>query len=270
MAQTLKRLLVLWFCFTVEIHVHASASEHEPESGATHGTWLSTPAHCNPGTVGCAYRAKAAKLSLTWEGAEISVSEGAVVAWQSGKTMDFVAGTGWIRFHDGAIVSVPSARISGEGEMLIQKDGAETEVTCISGEVRVAPLGASGPVILPAGFRVRVGPVTRKDGAAEMDVPQTAPTAATVKAWWAVYPGTKESFLPLAKQFTATVVDAADKAGPWHFELVQRQVASQREEERKAAARRRKAEAENKQMRDLFRKLNYLGDELPDQAPDSN
>jgi hypothetical protein len=252
MARWLVRLLSLWLVFTVEIQIHATTS-----------FWLSEPVRCVPGNRGCVYLSRQSKSTLTWDGTEISAASGTVLTWHDSSTLELVRGSALLRIDEGVTAKLASAQFSGHGEVLVQRANGLSEIVCLRGELRIRLLGVKEEIILPAGFRVQVGPVTR-DGVAEMEIPLTAPMTPTIRRWWDHYAGTKQAFLPLAKEFMGSVTANVEKASAWHYQLVQRQVASQREADRLERERRLRLEAENKKLRALFRKLNYLGEELPD------
>lgn len=246
------RTFVLFLCFTVEVQIHASQSK-----------WLAEPANCTYSQKACAMRARADKAALSWEDAAVAANKGTVLTWSDSQVVELVSGAMLLRLTEGKRLKVPMATVFGAGEIIVERNGNVVDITCLRGEVFVRALGVAEELRLPAGYRQHLDAVSR-EGHAETGIPMTAPVASSIKTWWSLYQGQKSEFLPLAKEFARTVNTNVDAASHWHANLVERELANQAEAERVQRERRERELKEQRQYKELFRKMNYVGDELPD------
>ncbi|MGE0764202.1 MAG: hypothetical protein AB7N80_13050 [Bdellovibrionales bacterium] len=261
----LRRGLALYLVFTVEVQIHASAADH----GAPHAkaipageAWLSEPAQCMPGQADCAILAKRKKLALTWNGQDIALTRDTALWWTTADSVRLVKGELSAKLNGQSQVTFPNGIISGIGLVLIERRALDIRIVTLEGELLIRPAGANQSVILPAGYSMTLGPI-QENGQAAAEIPQTANPSATLKLWWRLFDGEKAQFMKQAKTFVAAASERADLAGHWHQQMVQRELASQAEREKLAAERRVLEAKEQAKMRALFRKLNYMGSELP-------
>lgn len=246
------RLMILCLCFTAEVQIHAGQSQ-----------WLSEPAHCSFSSKACALQARAEKASLAWEDANVAARKGAVVTWGDSQVIELVKGTVLLSLTEGKRLKLPMAEVFGAGEVIVEKKDGVADITCLRGEVFIRALGVPEELRLPAGYRQHLAAVGR-GGFAQTGIPMTAPVVSSIKMWWSLYQGPKSEFLPLAKEFSRIVNTNVDSASRWHAGLVEREIAAQAEAERAERERRERELSERRKFRDLFRKMNYVGDELPD------
>lgn len=252
MGRRVYRLGLLWLAFTVEVQIHASSK-----------SWLSEPPHCTPHKIPCAMRALSEKAQLTWEELQVVAGRTAALVWFRPRALEVVAGSVLMDVSENVEVKAANAFVRGQGQVLVERLGSEVEITCLSGELSVRPRGAVEALQLPAGYRVHIGLVGR-DGVAITELPLSAPLNETLRKWWQIFPGPKLEFLPLAKEFIKTVKANVTPMSDWQNDLVHRALASQAQAEELARQRRAAQERENLKMRQLFRKLNYVGEETPD------
>lgn len=257
----LRRLLLLYLAFTVDVRlVFASDTRHKAMPAEM--AWISEPAKCQPGAKGCAVSAKVSKLALDWQGQAFVLTKGTAVWWPDQNTVRLIKGTMSLRLSEKLAVTVASGQLRGEGLVLLSRQESATRITVVDGEIRLRPLGSSEELSLPQGYSVWLGEVGG-NGLAQVEVPQAADPAGTLKQWWSVYPGSKKQFMNEARDFVAGAAARAELVSQWHQQIVQRAVASQREQERRKQEARTIELREQAKMRALFRKMNNLSEEDP-------
>ncbi len=246
MARRLIRYVLLFFAFTGEIQIHASQL-----------AWLAEPVHCTFNDAGCAYQARIDKAELAWEDAKISAHKNAVLNWPKSQELQIISGSALVTLTAGKRLKIPTGILTGEAEILVERKGSATTVTCLTGMAFIKPVGATAELRLPAGFTQFLDSVDRS-GQAQTEIPLTAPLSGSIKKWWKLFAGTKTEFLPKAKEFTKTVTANVEETSRWHADLVQREIAAQAEADRIDGERQKRVAEERKHYRDLFRKMNYL------------
>lgn len=250
--KRLSRLLFLSLLFTAEVRVHAESKG-----------WMLEPEKCSQNQGGCSWYAMFSKSSWSNGANKIGANKGSLLQWISSQRVHLVRGNFLIEFSKDFVVGTPSADLTGKGLALIQRKGEVVKFTVLEGEIHIRERNGREAGILLAGHETTIRGIL-KSGDLDVELPQMASLQSVVEGWWALTNSNKEEFF---KEFKAFVQARREKAGPlaaWQKDEVDRQVASLRASERRAYELRQRQERDKKEMRDMFRKLNYLGAELPD------
>lgn len=274
-AKKFAKLFAIYLVFTVEVQIHASSDQHghqvheKAQNQKFHKAkkasdqWVSEPQDCQVGSRDCAIMAKQNKTIVLWDNQEVVLTKNAALAWSTDQTVRLVRGVMSIQLNGKNQVALPNGKIAGTGLVLVERQNLDVNVTTLSGEITVSPVGGPQVMILPSGFKVSMGAIERT-GQAGIEIPQVAPPASTIRLWWSVFSGAKDDFMVQAKNFVKAAPEKAELAGDWQLQMIQREVAEANQKAEQIAKAKEIEAKEQAQMRALFRKLNYLGTELPE------
>lgn len=159
-------------------------------------------------------------------------------------------GSAWVKTSYGDVAV-------SEGQVMVdRRPSGDFEVNSLQGEVAIYPRGGAS-IALPAGYRNWLGPV-RENGLATLGIPQASNREIIFKLWPKLYAGDKKVYLDIIHQYYESWQLAVETAGQLHQVLVERGLASLAEKRRLSAVRKARIERENREMRELFRRKNYL------------
>lgn len=255
--KSVAKILILILVFSVEVSVRATTTQEQiqPEN------LIQFPEGCWQKSERCAIENKTNKV-LTWPEKKVNLflSTNSVVAKKTEQKFLLVSGRLYVQCKQAVEVKTSFLVVDcPEGsEFLIEQEKQQTKVTALNANLKLEAKGPSKEVILlQPGMLIEVGPVA-KMGYSTVSFPRSVPLPWLILTWASAFDGGKD----LLREKIATLLpvwkEQVESISSYNALVYNREVASHEEQLRQEQERRKKVEAENKKMRDLFKKKNYL------------
>ena len=172
-----------------------------------------------------------------------------------------VAGTIWVKSEKQATVrsEFGAVQILAKGEMWVSRTRDRMIVSAIDGDVILHPRGGAEEILVQPGNENWIGRVARQTGQAETGVPMAIPFRPHIERWARLYSGTKADFEIELRRFHGLWSEASEQAARTHKAEFDRKIASIESEKARRLEAERKAQAQNKELRALFRQRVFDG-----------
>lgn len=252
----LPHLIVMIFFSMVDVRVRAGGEPPPEESSEiSNFSELSRvyrePEGCQFGQARCYQMVKKGPFRMSVKDQEWIYGQKSVVRWKAQETQLLkgrvtVKSESVVEFQTGtALVSFSGGRI------LVEKLDESVKVSNVSAKVVVTPRGKKQGFDLPKGFVVVVRNVG-VGGFAQTDIVQAIDIKSLLKDWGELATNEME-FRNEALSFRQIWQNAVALASQWHQVSVERKIAAYEAKQELLRKRRAQREAENRQLRRLFR-----------------
>jgi hypothetical protein len=257
------------FLFTLTLEVKVRAADSVPESRpevSSAGAILSLPkdtalieipAHCLLETDRCAVKTSArGQYKFPMGRGEIVMSANTSVVKGEGSGLTFMAGALWIRTPQPLTIETEFGEIHTAGNeraefWIVRRDG-RIWAQAIESSVYLRPRGGQMDIKLDAGEELWLGGV-QLNGVAMSGIAQPISIATFSNQWALVYPESPKAFEVDLDRVKVQVGRAAAVISQTQGGLLQRSIASEKQDVAKKAQEQAAIDAHNKKYRDLFR-----------------
>lgn len=242
--RSLARILLAFFAFTIEVKVKAEIIE-----------W---PSGCLKTDQTCAIHIDTPQtFTIELGDGDLSLGKDSVVV-RKGTEAELLQGQMLVSVHSPVRVVTRYADLEmSSGRMLVKVDSQEVQVTALNHVVKISLKGHGEVIQLTPGFSVSVKGVDLK-GFSIVEVPQPLVIDSTIRKWARLHKGDRKTLREEIGRSIESWRRAVREGGQWHQQMVERSIASHKEQEARKAAWRAKVEQENQALRRLFRQKNYL------------
>lgn len=238
------RLLVLFLCSSLEVRVKADE-------------WLQDPRNCQLQEKNCLLRAERQKSALSALG--LLATKETLLIGLGGFRVKLVKGSMFAELGTVPEVSTIFGSVSGSGKVVVERKETSTRFTCLEGEMNVITPDRKKTQALSSGLWVEFG----SRGPHDVEIPQVIARQAVIELWWRHYDGSKAEFKNQIRPLLEALPEKAENLAGLQGEMVQRSVASQAAADQLKREGAEREAREQAKMRALFRKENYLGEEIP-------
>lgn len=212
----------------------------------------------------CAILNEAKRLTFIHFGTKVSIGSKTTIVLLSNNMIQIINGNVWIysKSRDSEfIVKSEYGSVKSEGliHTFFAKSAEIFEIYPLRGKVSVYPVGDKGRdgLELRAGYRSQLGPVA-VNGRAFYEFPQPANLKGLLKRWAHLFDGDPDQLVKEVSAYKEPWLQAAEESSRWQKEIAQRMIASYEEKQKKIQRQREARLREEKALRNLFRKKNYL------------
>ena len=239
-ASLITHALLFIVSFSIEITVHASAIM-EPRN------CLNTKAVCaieNPSVEPLEIKVGSSILTLDHDTTLVRTTDSHV---------RLVKGTLWVRATPEMTVSAEfgDAQATTSSEFWITRSKDSMTVSTVLGAVEISGRGTNEKLIVTAGLQNTLGSVNLA-GQSSTGLPMPIPFKELVTRWAKFYRGPKKDFLAQVDAFHTVWVDASKESAEINRTLYSRKVASVESLKRAAAEKSAKANAEKRELHELY------------------
>ncbi len=268
--STAMRFLLFLAAFTLEVRVRAEthAAKHEQahespiradKSPAPSLTSISSvleqPDQCWKAEGPCALRtSQQGRADLQIGQSEMVLDEKTTILRVDKSDLRFVSGRLWIKAKASLKVLTEFGEIEvGPGEAWLERDSEKVLVSSAGSEIKILPRGSRAEILIEPGLENWIGKVGL-NGEARIGLPSPIPLKSHLQRWAKLFRGSKAEFESQAQAFHEVWQRAAQGVAVVHQELYERKVAGLQAEEARRNGEKRRAEARNRELRDMFRK----------------
>jgi hypothetical protein len=242
----MKPFLLFLVTFVLEVHVHAATlvTQEPPRC-------LQTKNVCAVGND------DERGFEMKVGDADVTLDRGSAVIRKSDREIRLVKGTVWIRGNLTVTSEFGSARSVEAGDFWVSKNPNEMAVMAVSTDVELQARGSSETLTVSEGLQNTLGEIGF-NGQASTGLPMPIPFKDFVMRWGRLYKGPKKAFETQVDSFHAKWEEATQASATINKALFDRKVASIEEAARSEAEKKAKVEAENRSLREMFRRKNGL------------
>lgn len=261
--------LLFFLTFAIEIRVHASSPRDESpkkaEVSVSVGSILQEPSSCFvEKTYPCAVKNRLRKpLALEWNGMSLGLGRNSSLVLQQDGSLrlifgDFVLQTQSDLMLKSEFTDIELRVIRSQNPMAMaffQKNWRDVRAVTVKGEIVLKPLGRE-EMIITRGFETRVSTVSSR-GRAGIEIPAPFHFKSLLKALSPYFSDRgkfKKEMAEVQKAWSTSVTSSGD----WYLSLIDRQIASARDEEERKKLARENLRKENEELRQLFRRRNFF------------
>ncbi len=248
-ASLLAHALLFVTTFSVEITIHASELV------------LQEPIGCLVRSSVCAIENTAQSSFELKLGASVVVLDtGAVVIREANDVIRLVKGTAWIKAQSTMHVRSEFGEVSNssDGEFWVSRTSENLTAAATSAILLLSPKGSNEKLQIDPGLQNTLGAIDF-NGRATTAVPMPIPFKDHVMRWARLFHGSKKQFEDQVDKFHKQWVSASQASAELNQRLYSRKIASVESEKAARAAKARKIEAENRELRALFRQRTLDG-----------
>lgn len=195
------------------------------------------------------------KFKLQLGQVEVVLDAATTVLIRSQDEVSLISGTIWVKAEKGFVVRSEFGQVkTAGGEFWVSRARGEgLWATAIKEDLQLAPRGLIQEIVLQEAEENWLGRVS-KDGVAQTGTPRVLDFPEHINRWARLYPGPKDTFEQEVRTFKYTWKKVSEENAKLHQDLSNRRIATIDSEKRRQDEIRRAQEAENKYLRDLFRR----------------
>lgn len=205
----------------------------------------------------CVIKAEQSRISLATARLTLELARGATLYKSGPNEVGLMRGMVSVKLNGEGSLGALYAKVSGMGEAIVERKSDAVTVYALSGVIQIQPLGDPRNLDLPAGYMMTVGEVTDR-GQSMVNVPMAFSPSIVLKKWSILSSLPRTELMDRAKSLLPEWIEAVERASQLQRDLAERYMASVAREARERAEFKRKMEEENRRLRALFRRLNYL------------
>ena len=205
----------------------------------------------------CAVKNSSAKpYSLQLENVDVSMSPQGVL-WVDEGFIRLMRGESLLTVRQPQSFETAYAKLKIQDGIVLLRIFESMEVDMIDGSGHMWIKGEEQAQELVPGFHWNVGGVNRR-GIASIEVPQSSLFKSVVRAWGALNFMEKSLFFEKVEAYRKVLVSAVGNSSALNQQLAQKMVEKDELERRNAARRKAQMEAENLELRKLYRQKNNM------------
>ena len=233
------RILIFIIFFQAEIHVRAA------------GDLIQEPAACMKGKETCALHVVGRAYHHMKNGVNFHAAEGSTVVRNTDHNWNFVAGRVWIEDGDDLeFQSVYATLKTGFGQYWIIDQNDRILIRNMSSDLKVT-LRDGRQLELPEGFEVWISGLN-SDGKTEYGMVKPIEMKEHIALWGGLYNGNKKSFKRDLLRFKERWGNLPEKSSQIYRALVDRKVASDKEEQAARASLLAKKKADQQKIKNII------------------
>jgi hypothetical protein len=246
--MNMTRFVLIVLVFFVDVQVKAGLSYQKMSEP------IQEPLRCLSQNVVCVISTfEKSKYSLTLGAAEVVLGGRTTIIRNDADQITLISGEIWVRSNGPIKIGSEFGTFElNRSSGWVIKEGGRMLVRTSEGAGVLTPRGGT-ELGVPAGFEMWVSAVD-SSGVAQTSVPTAIDFRDHMRRWAKLFPGTRLEFKKEVTAFRDTWFESVEKASTFHFETVQRGIASEQDARRRQDQVLEKIKRENQRLRKLFRK----------------
>lgn len=249
--MTWRQLLLFFLAFAIDVRVKADEQSNLDD-------FVTFPSHCYNQSYPCAVKSlRKVNQLFHFEDTQFSVSSQSVVQLYPDK-LTFVEGNFLIENPSSLKIETLHSNITLKSAMvLVITSKQSTKIVNLGGEILVEGRSQKNSLNLLPGSQIDFGKVTT-DGVASSDFPHTVNFESIIRKWGNLTNKDFDGFKLRALAFKREVKVSAEYFSEQFKAIAKRRIASHKAAIKRGRQRRAAIEAENLELRTLFRKKNHF------------